>query len=91
MSQEPNAGLRKAIIAGSGMTGYLLSCGLIEDIFLKNMIINGYLLLAYLWEQSLVCMNFLNLLKKNEYFKYLIYLYLYFALYLFYSILNILN
>jgi len=33
MSKEPSAGLRKAIIAGSGMTGYLLSCGLIGRYF----------------------------------------------------------
>ena len=33
MSKEPSADLRKAIIAGSGMTGYLLSCGLIGRYF----------------------------------------------------------
>ena len=33
MSKEPNAGLRKAIIAGSGMTGYLLFGGLIGRYF----------------------------------------------------------
>tara|TARA_Y100000814_G_C12197717_1_gene356872 strand:- start:509 stop:703 length:195 start_codon:yes stop_codon:yes gene_type:complete len=33
MSKEPNVGLRKAIIAGSGMTGYLLSGGLIGRYF----------------------------------------------------------
>ena len=33
MSKEPSAGLRKAIIAGSGMTGYLFSCGLIGKYF----------------------------------------------------------
>ena len=33
MSKEPNAGLRKAIIPGYGMTGYLLSGGVIGRYF----------------------------------------------------------